>query len=158
MQPAIRLATPADVPRIVRRWQELIALHQGLESELFVVADHAAGTYGRHVRRQIADRDAVVLVADEGGDLVGYLSGGLGHRAPVYAVREVGMVFDLVVRPDRRRSGLGEALYDAAAAWFRERGVSWMQASWSPRNPASSAFWRKMGFGTLLEEGYRRID
>lgn len=156
--PTVRPAIVADIPRIVLRWKELIETHVALDPQLFALADHAPGTYGRFIRRQLDEKNSVVLVAPHEDDLAGYLVGAVGHRAPVFAVREVGMIFDLAVRPDLRRQGFGRALFEGARDWFRRRNIEWMQVSFAPGNPASSTFWPGLDFRVLLQEGYRPID
>lgn len=158
--PAVRIrrATPADLPAIVRRWRELVAEHADLAPDLYGLAPHADATYAATVRGQMADRDALVLVATppDGGEIDGYLTGGLGLRAPVYVVREIGMIFDLAVRPERRRAGVGAALLAEAGRIFAGRGVERLQVDYNPDNPSARGFWTRNGFETLCVEAYRR--
>lgn len=151
----IRPAERRDLPAIVERWVELMAAHQALDPVLYATADHADGTYRAFVRRHFDKADSVVLVAtDEYEAVLGYLVGGGGQRAPMFRVRRVGMIFDLVVRPDRRRAGIGRALVDAALEHFRQRGMPYAQVNFDPSNTSASTFWPKAGFETLLCEAY----
>lgn len=153
----IRPATVADLPDIVARWRELMAAHQALDPVLYATAHHADGTYRAFVRRHLDRPESVVLVAPEPGGLAGYLVGGIGHRAPMFRVREVAMIFDLAVRPERRRAGIGRALVEAALARFGSRGLTYAQVDFDPHNPQAAAFWRARGFTTLLCEAYRPL-
>ncbi len=159
----IRRAAPTDLPAIVDRWRELMAVHTALHSALYALAPHAAETYAATVRRQMSDVSCVVLVAEgaaaePGGraaTLDGYLTGGVGLRAPIYAHREVGMIFDVSVRPDCQRNGVGTALLATVDAWFTRKGLDFIQVDFAPGNALSEAFWRKNGFEVLLSEAYR---
>jgi ribosomal protein S18 acetylase RimI-like enzyme len=152
----VRLATPADIPAIVTRWRELMRTHAQLDPELYRLAPGAADTYAAFVRRRLGDRQTAAFVAPDGdGDIAGYILGGIGHRAPIFEVQQVGMIFDLAVRPDRRRAGIGRALVDALAMWFERRDVRWLQVNYSPDNPLAAGFWTGVGFRTLLIEAYR---
>ena len=154
----VRAAEPADLDRVVARWREMMDAHQGLDAELYAVEPHADQSYRAFARRQMQDHRGLLLVADLPGDpVVGYLLGGLGRRAPVYRVREVGMVFDLGVRPDQRRTGVGHALVAAAERRFHGWGLRWIQADFAPGNAPATAFWTGEGFATLLCEAYRSI-
>ncbi len=87
------------------------------------------------------------LVADEGGDLRGFLVGFLSPSAD-----EGAYVHFIGVHPDERGSGLGRALYErffvlAAAA---DRRV--VRCLTGPSNRASIAFHRRLGF-TLVPGG-----
>ncbi len=155
----VRRATRADLPAIVARWLELMATHQAIDPVLYATADHAEGTYRAFVRRHFDKPDSVVLVATDAGDrdVLGYLVGGGGQRAPMFRVRQVGMIFDLAVRPDQRRRGVGGALVDAALAHFQQRGMPFVQVNFDPGNQSASAFWPARGFEVLLCEAYRPL-
>lgn len=154
----VRTATAADLDLIVTRWQELIAAHAALEPTLYAVEAHAPASYRAFVRRQMDAHRGLVLVADRGAAVgVGYLMGGVGRRSPVYTVREVGMVFDLAVRPDLRGGGVGSALVDAALERFAGWGLDWVQVNFAPDNALAAPFWQGRGFTTLLSEAYRPI-
>jgi ribosomal-protein-alanine N-acetyltransferase len=152
----IRRGLPADLPAIVRRWRELVAEHAAFAPDLYALAPHADATYAATVRGQMTDRESLVLVVEGVGDIDAYLTGGLGLRAPVYAVREIGMIFDLAVRPERRREGLGAALLAEAGRHFAARGVERLQVDFNPENGAARGFWTRNGFETLCVEAYRR--
>lgn len=77
------------------------------------------------LRQAIDSHDCAVLLADDGGALVGLCTAYLdlhsvrfGHRA---------WVEDLAVDPGRRSQGVGKALLDAAKDWARERGATHLE-------------------------------
>lgn len=157
--PVVRMARPSDVPAMVQRWRELMRAHADLDPHLYRLAPGAAETYAAFVRRRMSERHCVAFVAPDGPEEIhGYVFGGIGHRAPIYEVQEVGMIFDLVVRPQVRRSGIGRALVQALRDWFERHDVTWLQVNYSPANAEASAFWNRMRFRPLLIEAYRPID
>ena len=153
----VRPAHPDDLAAMVTRWTELVAAHAALSPALYALTEGAHATWRAMARRQMGDPDGLALVAVRKGEIEGYLLGGLGRRAPYYAVREVGMIFDLAVRPASRRAGIGAALAAAARAHFKARGVGWLQVNVSPDNPGAAGFWQTQGFKTLLTEAYLAI-
>lgn len=158
----VRTASTEDLPGIVTRWKELIATHALVDPVMYALAPHALETYAAYVRRRVEDRDSLVLVADPArgrahGEPSAYLVAGLGERAAVFKVREVGMIFDLVVTESLRRTGLGRMLVHAAENWFRLKGMQWSQCDFAPDNPSSASFWPRMGYTVLLQEAYRRL-
>jgi ribosomal protein S18 acetylase RimI-like enzyme len=153
----IRPAHPDDLPQMVSRWTELVAAHAALSPDLYALTEGAPGTWRAMARRQMGDSDGLALVAVRRGEIEGYLLGGVGRRAPYYAVREVGMIFDLAVRPASRRAGIGASLAAAARTHFKTRGVRWLQVNVSPDNPGAAGFWQTQGFKTLLTEAYLQI-
>jgi ribosomal protein S18 acetylase RimI-like enzyme len=81
------------------------------------------------------------FVAEEDGEVVGFLCGFLSQTHP-----EQAYVHFVGVRPDRRGDGLGRELYErffAAARTARRRVVRCVTA---PVNEASIAFHRRLGF------------
>jgi GNAT superfamily N-acetyltransferase len=70
--------------------------------------------------RALLDRDdAIVLVAEEAGRIIGYLLG-FDHLT-FYANGRVAYVEEVAVREDRRRQGIGERLMHQFEEWARSR-------------------------------------
>jgi ribosomal-protein-alanine N-acetyltransferase len=92
--------------------------------------------------------EGTILVADDGGPPAG-LAAMVGLAAP-----ELGML----VRAERRRQGVGDALVDACVAWARGRGAREVVLHVFPHNPAAIALYRKHGFEErdLVREAYPR--
>lgn len=163
---AIRRATLDDLPQILERWSELIAHHQSVHPDLFVLAPHARGTYGAFLRTQMANRSSLVLVASLGVPLGthgvrlidGFLSGAFGQRAPHFVERDVGMIFDVAVRPEARGHGIGQQLVAEAERIFSKRGIKWLQADYAPSNDSAARFWQADGLKPLLVGGYRPVS
>jgi ribosomal protein S18 acetylase RimI-like enzyme len=81
------------------------------------------------------------FVAEEDGELVGFLCGFLSQTYPDQAyVHFVG------VRPDKRSSGLGRDLYERFFIAARAAGRDVVRCVTSPRNEGSIAFHRRLGF------------
>ncbi|MGE5635954.1 MAG: N-acetyltransferase family protein [Nocardioidaceae bacterium] len=76
-------------------------------------------------RALIARPSATVLVAVEGDELVGFCTAELDLRSVRFGRRA--WVEDLAVRSDRRSSGIGKRLLDAAKGWSREHGASHLE-------------------------------
>lgn len=108
----------------------------------------------RALAEAIASSESVVLVAEDGGSLIGLCTAYIelnsvrfGHRC---------WVEDLAVDPERRSQGVGAALLDAAEDWARRHGASHLeldtglarkdaQRFYERRDPATKGFsysWR----------------
>jgi GNAT superfamily N-acetyltransferase len=95
------------------------------------------------LRSAIDSHDSVVLVADRGGELVGFLTGyqdllsvRFGHRA---------WIEDFAVHPDHRSRGIGKALLDAAKAWARERGATHLELDSAETRTDAHRFYEREG-------------
>jgi ribosomal protein S18 acetylase RimI-like enzyme len=89
------------------------------------------------------------FVAEEDGELVGFLNGFLSQTFPDEAyIHFVG------VRPDRRGSGLASDLYEQFFAVARAHGRSLVRCVTSPVNEGSVAFHRALGFDVERGDEY----
>jgi len=146
----VRRARPEDVPGLLVLWQEMMDLHARLDPRLVPAADgvtHLSTALGEWM----ADARWHVLVAEAGGQLVGYTIGSLHDNAPVFALRSYGFVSDICVVPEWRRAGVGRQLFSELRAWFHRHGLTSVQLNVSAVNPTSQAFWRAMGFQDYLD-------
>ena len=154
----VRRARLIDLDRLVALWRALMQHHIEIDARLFQTESHAPSTYRAWLRRKLDESDAMLLVAEGVDGIIGFLLAKTGQRAPVFTVREVGMIYDLVVDPAHRRKGAGQALFDAAKAGFAARGITHITVNYSPRNDAASRFWSAQGFAPLLTEAYLEIS
>jgi len=58
---------------------------------------------------------------------------------------DVGVLWDIRVRPGERGAGVGSALLRAAAEWAQGRGCAWLKIETQNVNVAACRFYRKMG-------------
>ena len=89
------------------------------------------------------------LVAEDGGDLAGFLVGFMSPSLP-----EAAYIHFVGVRPAFRGTGLGRRLYEAFFAMAAADGRSSVGALTSPQNTGSVAFHEAMGFVATLKPEY----
>ncbi len=91
------------------------------------------------LRRAIADSPAWVLVAEEGGRLVGSVIGSFdGWRANLYR---------LVVRPECRRRGIARRLVEEVTRCLQGQGARRVCALVEKDHPLAMGFWAGIGYG-----------
>lgn len=89
----------------------------------------------------IASHDAVVLVADDAGELVGICTGYQDMHSVRFGYRV--WVEDLAVHPDHRSRGVGKALLEAAKDWARERGATHLELDSGDARPDAHRFYER---------------
>jgi len=137
----VRPATEAEVEEILDVFEAVVAERRWLGTEAPV--DRADKS--QWLRASIEDPRQAVLVATEGGRIVGHLSLDVAR----YGVATLGME---VARASRGR-GVGTALMEEAVATARRLGAHKIALQVWPHNEAARALYRRFGF---VEEGRLR--
>ncbi len=145
----IRRAQPSDLDQLAGLWRELAELHADIAPEFALVPD-AEQLFRRHMALVLADDKCHVVVAEQDGELIGFVNGGMHENAPVFVERYVGEISSAVVTARSRRQGVGTLLVDAILTWFRERGVKVVTLGAATANPIAQSFWHKMGFAAYM--------
>jgi GNAT superfamily N-acetyltransferase len=96
------------------------------------------------LRQAIESHDACVLVADDGGELIGFCTGYQDMHSVRFGYRA--WVEDLAVHPDRRSEGVGKALLDAMKAWARERGATHLELDSHEERTDAHRFYQREGY------------
>jgi [ribosomal protein S18]-alanine N-acetyltransferase len=128
----IRTLTEADLEACLDLFEAVAAEGRWLANELPL----HRGEIRARWRDLLASGEGTLLVAEDGGPPAG-LAAMVGRGMP-----ELGML----VRAERRRQGVGEALLLACIEWARERGAREVVLHVFPHNRAAIALYRKHGF------------
>ena len=94
-----------------------------------------------------------MLVAEDGGEIVGYVA--VGRATRLESNRHVADIRGLAVAPDHQGRGLGRALVHAALDAARERGARKVTLRVLGPNTAARALYESCGF---VVEGVRRHE
>lgn len=151
---SVRPARPGDGDGMAHAWLSAAEYYTGLDPEHFRVpaAEAQAGAFEDRLRQR--GDGALLLAAELGGQVVGWLSARLEPPHPAAAsqlVRELGwtrLAIDaLVVDRAAWRHGAGTALLTAAEAWGREHGAEVARLDTYSGSPVSVPFYEdRMGY------------
>ena len=148
----IRPATPADQDALGRYGAELMRQHHDSDPERFITVEHPEGGYGRFLVSQIANPEAVVLVADEGGTVVGYVFADIEGTSWMDLRGPCGQIHDIYVDASERRHGAGRALMRAAIDWIRSRGMRQIVLFSKTKNASAQRLFESIGFRDTMVE------
>lgn len=150
----VRAARPGDGAGVSRAWLSAAAYYADLDPGHFQVpsAEGLAESWDDALRRD--GDDALRLVAESGGQVVGWLSARIelpAGNAAVQLTREPGwirLVVDaLIVDRAYWRGGAGTALLEAAEAWGRAQGAQVVRLDTYAHSPVSVPFYEeRMGY------------
>ncbi len=147
----VRPAALADVPVVASLMAESWRFHAAHQPAITLTDSLLAGC--EHQAWQLAG-DSVnqtLLVAELAGELVGFFGAGMSAqetelRPSLFATGYYGDIYEVAVRGDLRRRGIGLAMFRAAWLWIKAQGAEAMFVNYAPTNPLSSRFWPKLGF------------
>jgi GNAT superfamily N-acetyltransferase len=92
----------------------------------------------------LADDAHVALVAEEDGEVVGFVNA--NFRRQLHHLAPVGTIDELVVDQDRRGRRVGEQLVEAVLEEARRRGADVVEVMTHERRERARAFYRRCGF------------
>jgi ribosomal protein S18 acetylase RimI-like enzyme len=115
--------------------------------------EKASADYARLLPRGLHSPDHYLFTAYDGDDEVGVLwlhleAGADGLRAFVY---------DVHVRPERRREGHGRAVMLAGEEFARTQGAAWMDLNVFGQNVGARALYEELGYETTSVQMRKRL-
>jgi ribosomal protein S18 acetylase RimI-like enzyme len=154
----IRLATPADLPALGRLGALLMRTHYEFDPQRFMDpgTDPAEG-YAWFLGKQLKDNDVVIYVAEQGGEVFGYVYAGLEPISWKELRDACGYIHDILVEETNRRAGTATALMEAAIQWLRERGAPRVILGTAEKNERAQRLFTKLGFRRTMVEMTREI-
>ena len=154
----IRAATEADVPALGRLGASLLRLHYSFDQQRFIAPrDNVEEGYGWFLGSQLRDDEAVVLVADRAGAVVGYVYAGLEPHSWKELRDAAGFIHDIIVDDAARGAGVGRALIEAASAWLKAHGAPRVILWTAERNHAAQRLFEQAGFRRTMIEMTREL-
>jgi GNAT superfamily N-acetyltransferase len=139
----VRRAMIEDVPTLVHLFQELDRLQR--DWRVFTPRPGFYDVVGLKYRKAMGTDQAVVLVAEDEGDVVGMAYGEV--RVPSRFSDERALeVSGVVVRAGHRGKGVGRALVREAAQFAIDKGVGWVELKTFSPNERAMDFWEGLGF------------
>ena len=144
----IRQAEALDLPVLLALWRDLQDINASYDPRL-ALNDHAADWFLGYLQGNLDNPNMAIFVAEHENAVVGYTFGQVMQR-PTLKSGDCGYIADVCVRDGWRRQGTGRQLHDHIRAWFLAQGITAIEVQVVRANPASQAFWRKMGYNDFL--------
>ena len=139
----VRQATPEDLPALVALFQELERMQR--DWRVFTPRPGFYDEVGTKYREAMETPDAVVLVSEHEGEVVGMAYGEI-HTPSRFSDERALEISGVVVRAGYRGRGVGRALLQEAGRFATERGVGWIELKTFAPNEGALSFWEGLGF------------
>ena len=154
----IRAATEGDAAALGHLGALLLRAHHGFDAQRFMAPGRNPEMgYGAFLVSQLADEDVAVFVAEQSGEVIGYVYAGLEPRSWKELRDACGFIHDVAVLETGRRSGVATALIDAAVEWLRSRGAPRVVLWTADRNDAAQRLFDRLGFRRTMIEMTREL-
>ncbi len=151
----IREANKSDLVKMSKLWSQLAEMHQEIMEE-YTLADNARQEWVKFMEDSI-DNNLVSFIAEERGEIIGFVSVSLRKRAPIFKFKKIGAIMDLIIKEERREEGIGTSLVLQAESWIRERGFDLAVLTVAPENKGAIKFWENLGYKTYLHKKLKRL-
>jgi ribosomal protein S18 acetylase RimI-like enzyme len=149
----VRQAHPNDARTIAELNAIVQQLHFDERPDRFVAPDPDATK--PHFRQRLARDDIRVFVAEDGdGTAIGYVVGVLQERpnSVLTANRRVVVLDEIAVRPDSRRTGIGDQLVKAVLDYAQEVRADSVESSVWEFNEGARAFFEGLNFLPVVQK------
>jgi len=155
----IRRATHADLPSLGRLGALLVQQHHEFDPRRFLAASsRTADHYAAFLGSQLEDPDALVLVAEHEGRVIGYTFAAMEGFDYKSLRGPAGLLHDILVDPAERGHGVGGRLLEETLSLLRARGARQIVLSTAQRNEAAQRLFARMGFRPTMIEMTRELD
>jgi ribosomal protein S18 acetylase RimI-like enzyme len=154
----IRAAAPSDLPTIGRLGALLVRTHHDFDPERFIPATpQTEHGYASFLGTQLEEPNVIVLVAVRDGEVMGYTYAGVEGRDYMSLRGPAGVLYDIIVDPTHRGSGVGRMLLDATVAALEARGSPLVVLSTADRNEPAQRLFARAGFRRTMIEMTREL-
>jgi ribosomal protein S18 acetylase RimI-like enzyme len=148
----VRRAESVDLPGAATLAAQLVRMHNDVDPGRFFIPEDVERGYTYWFGRELERREAVVLVAVRGADVVGYAYGTLEGRDWNALLDRHGAIHDIFVGQSARQRGTGRRLLDALVRELEGLGAPRCVLSTMVSNSSAQRLFTSAGFRpTMLE-------
>jgi ribosomal protein S18 acetylase RimI-like enzyme len=149
----IRPARSADTPTLGRLGTMLVRLHYEFDPRRFMAPRPGMESgYGSFLASQITSRDALVLVAERDGEVIGYTYSTVEGPDWMSLRGAAGVLQDIIVDPAHRGNGAGKLLLTSTLAALKERGAPRVVLETAYANEPAQRLFEGAGFRRTMIE------
>jgi ribosomal protein S18 acetylase RimI-like enzyme len=147
---SIRKATADDYNTLCELFDEIDAFHRDNLPHIFQKPNGAVREQDYYAGL-IADENVVMLVAEAGVKLVGFVHAIVRDTPvmPVFVPRHYAIVDGIVVKSGFRNRGIGKMLMDKMQEWAIAKGATSVELNVYEFNRTAISFYEKLGYRTL---------
>jgi ribosomal protein S18 acetylase RimI-like enzyme len=155
---SVRPARQTDAPKLGQLGTLLVREHYEFDPKRFLpVTAQTEERYGAFLASQLDEPDVFVLVAERGGQVLGYAYAGVEGYDYMSLRGPAGVLNDIVVDPPERGRGIGRMLLEATIQELKSRGAPRVVLSTAEQNEAAQRLFERAGFRRTMIEMTREV-
>ena len=136
----------------------LVREHHALDPRRFMLVEPIEVGYREWLAKELARRGAVILVAEDDLEIVGYAYATLEGRNWNDLLDTCGKLQDLYVAESARRRGVATRLVDSMLLELRALGAPRVVLLSAEGNRSAQAFFQSLGFRRTMVEMTRELE
>jgi GNAT superfamily N-acetyltransferase len=141
----IRKLEDEDIDGISELWQEFAKRREEMTDSI-ILNDDAADYFFGYATGLLHRRDSLTLVAEDGGELVGYLIATKQRKPPIYKHTRVAYLSDAFVKASHRKQGILRSFVEELNEWATREGITAIDVMLFKNNQVAQDIYEAMGF------------
>jgi len=150
--PRVRAAVASDRAALGALAGQLVRFHHDLNASRFMLGENVDQGYGRWLIQEAASDQALVLVAELGDGVAGYVYARQEPRNWNDLIDEHGKIHDVFVDPRFRGRGVARALLTAVCERLRALGCQRLVLATATSNEPARNLFASLGFRSTMIE------
>lgn len=141
----IRKLEDEDIDGISELWQAFAKQREEM-TQSPILNDDAADYFFGYATGLLHRRDTLTLVAEDDGELVGYLIASKQRKPPIYHHTRVAYLSDAYVKDTHRKQGILKRFVDELNEWSKREGITAVDVMLFKNNQMAQDIYQAMGF------------
>lgn len=143
----VRRAEERDIPAITELGKNLTSLHIEFDPEYYLFDTVGfSSSFSAWLKTQVPISTSLLLVSEENGIIVGFMSGFIKFLFPWYKIKKVGHISFTFIDEKYRGKGIGTQLLQEAVLWFKSQDLPYVELYANEKNSPGLSFWKSHGF------------
>lgn len=148
----VRAAAEGDLDSMAAMAAELVRFHHEIDDKRFLLPDRVQEGYRWWFGKEAHNPDALLLVAEIDGAIVGYVYGRIEERDFNMLLSRHAALHDVFVGEGARGTGAAEAMLVRFLDLAKERGVPRTVLHTATSNLRAQAIFKRLGFRSTMIE------
>ena len=152
------MAGEADVEAVAGLWELMAGQHREYDPEVWCWSQDAPFHWAQWYTGLLGREEYVLpLAVTPEGRIVGFAISVVKDNPSIFAIERAGEVWDLLVHPDVRGQGVGQALMEWSFAELQRLGAQDVKLHVALANQAAVKLYEKLGMRPVMYRMYKRF-